>query len=184
MCLQQCSPADASHQCMAVPQHSCTQMGRRRWPPPWGTFKLSFGYLWVQFFAWFSHVVLGLLQEAQHGIHMGISFPPCSAAVRAQHMESMFQKTSIFSRFFAICFSFLLSSIPWKYRFSLGKIDIFQVFAKNVLLQFATIFLLKNLSKTLPKSGLNSSKIDVENVSFFNIDFFASRPGFGRVWGL
>ena len=33
MCLQQCSPADASHQCMAVPQHSCTQMGRRRWPP-------------------------------------------------------------------------------------------------------------------------------------------------------
>ena len=33
MCLQQCSPADASLQCMAVPQHSCTQMGRRRWPP-------------------------------------------------------------------------------------------------------------------------------------------------------
>ena len=87
VCLQQCSPADASHQCMAVPQHSCTQMGRRRWPPPWGTFKLSFGYLWVQFFAWFSHVVLGLLQEAQHGIHMGISFPSWSAAVRAQHME-------------------------------------------------------------------------------------------------
>ena len=36
MCLQQCSPADASLQCMAVPQHSCTQMGRRRWPPPGG----------------------------------------------------------------------------------------------------------------------------------------------------
>ena len=33
MCLQQCSPADASLQCMAVPQHSCTRMGRRRWPP-------------------------------------------------------------------------------------------------------------------------------------------------------
>ena len=33
MCLQQCSPADADLQCMAVPQHSCTQMGRRRWPP-------------------------------------------------------------------------------------------------------------------------------------------------------
>ena len=36
MCLQQCSPADASLKCMAVPQHSCTQMGRRRWPPPGG----------------------------------------------------------------------------------------------------------------------------------------------------
>ena len=37
MCLQQCSPADASLQCMAVPQHSCPQMGRRRWPPPGGS---------------------------------------------------------------------------------------------------------------------------------------------------
>ena len=36
MCLQQCSPADASLQCMAVPQHSCTQMGRRRWATPGG----------------------------------------------------------------------------------------------------------------------------------------------------
>ena len=36
MCLQQCSPADASLKCMAVPQHSCTQMGRRGWPPPGG----------------------------------------------------------------------------------------------------------------------------------------------------
>ena len=33
ICLQQCSPADASLKGMAVPQHSCTQMGRRRWPP-------------------------------------------------------------------------------------------------------------------------------------------------------
>ena len=63
-------------------------------------FELGFGYLWAQFFAWFSHVMLGLLHEAQHGIHMGISFPPCSAAVRAQHMESMFQKTFIFSELF------------------------------------------------------------------------------------
>ena len=36
MCLQQCSPADASLKGMAVPQHSCSQMGRRRWPPPGG----------------------------------------------------------------------------------------------------------------------------------------------------
>ena len=32
MCLQQCSPADASLKCMAVPQ-----MGRRRCPPPRGS---------------------------------------------------------------------------------------------------------------------------------------------------
>ena len=47
MCLQQCSPADASLQCMAVPQHSCTQMGRRRWPPlggvQWNWFQGAFG---------------------------------------------------------------------------------------------------------------------------------------------
>ena len=33
MCLQQCSPADASLKCMAVPQRSCTNWVRRRWPP-------------------------------------------------------------------------------------------------------------------------------------------------------
>ena len=36
MCLQHCSPAHASLKGMAVPQDSCTQMGRRRWPPPGG----------------------------------------------------------------------------------------------------------------------------------------------------
>ena len=38
MCLQHCSPAHASLKGMAVPQDSCTQMGRRRWPP-WGEFN-------------------------------------------------------------------------------------------------------------------------------------------------
>ena len=33
MCLQRCSPADACLKCMAIPLRSCTQMGRRRWPP-------------------------------------------------------------------------------------------------------------------------------------------------------
>ena len=33
MCLQQCSPADARLKCMAVPQRSCTNWVRRRWPP-------------------------------------------------------------------------------------------------------------------------------------------------------
>ena len=96
-------------------------------------------------------------------------------------MESMFQKTSIFSWFLVIVFSLLLSSKPWKYRFYLGKIDIFKGFTKNALLQFSTNFLLKNLSKTFPKRGLNPSKIDVKNVSFFNIDFFGFWP---RFWTL
>ena len=33
MSLRRCSPADARLKCMAIPQRSCTQMGRRRWPP-------------------------------------------------------------------------------------------------------------------------------------------------------
>ena len=33
MRLQQCSPADARLKCMAVPQRSCTNWVRRRWPP-------------------------------------------------------------------------------------------------------------------------------------------------------
>ena len=33
MCLQQCSPADARLKCMAVPQRSCSNWVRRRWPP-------------------------------------------------------------------------------------------------------------------------------------------------------
>ena len=45
MCLQQCSPADARLKCMAVPQRSCTQMGRRRWPPlggvQWNPLKIE-----------------------------------------------------------------------------------------------------------------------------------------------
>ena len=38
MSLRRCSPADARLKCMAIPQRSCTQMGRRRWPP-WGEFN-------------------------------------------------------------------------------------------------------------------------------------------------
>ena len=36
----------------------------------------------------------------------------------------------------------------------------------------------KNLPKTIPKRGPNPLKIDVENVSFFNIVFFGFRPRF------
>ena len=49
---------------------------------------------------------------------------------------------------------------------------------------FVCIFGPKNLPKTLPKRSPNPSKIDAENVLFFNIDFFGSRPRFWRVLGL
>ena len=97
--------------------------------------------------------------------------------------KSMFQKTSIFSRFFATVFVYLLSWKPWKYQFSLGKTTIFKVFAKNVFLQFSCIFGPKNLPKTLPKRSPNDEKIDVKNVLFFNIDFWGFRPRFWRVLG-
>ena len=56
----------------------------------------------------FSKAMRSLLQGSQHGIHIGISLPPCSAAVRAQHMESkktmskkdLFQDTLLSSIFF------------------------------------------------------------------------------------
>ena len=40
----------------------------------------------------------------------------------------------------------------------------------------------KSLPKTVPKRGLNLSKIDVKNVLFFNIVFFASWSDFGASW--
>ena len=52
-----------------------------------------------------------------------------------------------------------------------------------MFLQFSCIFGPKNLPKTLPKRDLNPSKIDAENVMFFNIVFFRFRPRFWRVLG-
>ena len=52
MCFLQCSPAHARLQSMAVPQHSCTQMGRRRWPPPGGNqLNQIFEQFWRLFFS-------------------------------------------------------------------------------------------------------------------------------------
>ena len=111
-------------------------------------------------------------------------FPKPSPNPSKTPSKSMFQKTSIFSRFFATVFVYLLSWKPWKYQFSLGKTTIFKVFAQNVFLQFSRIFGPKNLSKTLPKRSPNDEKIDVKNVLFFNIDFWGFRPRFWRVLGL
>ena len=49
--------------------------------------------------------------------------------------------------------------------------------------QIQRIFGPKNIPKTLPKRGPNPSKIDAENVLFFNIDFFGFWPAFWRVLG-
>ena len=40
------------------------------------------------------------------------------------------------------------------------------------------------MPKTLPKRGLNPSKIDAKNVLFFHTDFFGFGIQFWRVWGL
>jgi len=43
---------------------------------------------------------------------------------------------------------------------------------------------MKTVPKTLPKQGLNPSKIDAGNMSIFNIDFRRFWPRFGRALGL
>ena len=88
--------------------------------------------------------------------------------------------------FEVFCYSFCIFVILETLKISifLGKTTIFKVFTKNVFLQFSCIFGPKNLPKTLPKRSPNPSKIDAENVMFFNIDFFGFRPRFWRVLGL
>ena len=61
---------------------------------------------------------------------------------------------------------------------------IFKVFAKIVFLLFPCIFGPKNLSKTLPKRGLDPLKIDAKNDLFFNFDFLGFWPRFGSLLGL
>ena len=62
-------------------------------------------------------------------------------------------KNMQFSMHFCYFFIFFVSSISWKYVFYLGKIIIFKVFAKSMLLQFSCIFPPKNHLKTFPKRG-------------------------------
>ena len=98
--------------------------------------------------------------------------------------KTTFQKTSIFSRFFATVFVYLLSRKPWKYQFSLGKITIFKDFAKIVFLLFPCIFGQKNLPKTIPKRSPNPLTIDAKNGLFFNFEFLGFWPRFGSLLGL
>ena len=62
-------------------------------PPGW--ILKGFGYLRTTFWSVLGPVLDSisdtmrlLLHDAQHGFHIRFSFSPCSAAVRAQHMES------------------------------------------------------------------------------------------------
>ena len=85
---------------------------------------------------------------------------------------------------FCYFFIFFVSSISWKYVFYLGKILIFNVFAKSMLLRFSYIFPPKNRLKTFPKWGPSAHKIDAKNVLFSDIHFFTFLLRFWRVLGL
>ncbi len=95
-----------------------------------------------------------------------------------------FKKTHDFWAHFRQHLSKLQASKPWKYQFRLDGSTIFKVFAKIVFLVFPCIFGPKNLSKTLPKRGLDSLKIYAKNDLFFNYDFLGFWPRFGSPLGL
>ena len=98
--------------------------------------------------------------------------------------KSSLEKTLDFSSVFVRFFLVFRSSISWECAFYHSKTTNPEVFAKIVLFRFSFISLPKNLPKTPPKQSPNPSKIDAENVLFFNIDFLGFRPRFGRVLGL
>ena len=95
-------------------------------------------------------------------------------------LQQTLDVSSVFVRFFPI----FRSSISWKCAFYHSKTTNPKVFAKIVLFRFSSIFHPKNLPKTPPKRGPNPSKIDAENVLFFNIVFLGFRPRFGSLLGL
>ena len=75
--------------------------------------------------------------------------------------------------------------------FRLADIEILcaqPVFCKDFLFfafsDLASFLVPKNLPKSLPKRGPNPSKIDAENVLFFNIDFWRCWPPFWSLLGL
>ena len=93
------------------------------------------------------------------------------------------QKTSSFSKLF--CYFLYIFSIFWFLRninFTNGQ---FQVFAQSALLQFSTNFFSKIIQKPFQNQAwtkkISMSKI---NITFFDVNFFASWPRFGRAAGL
>ena len=84
------------------------------------------------------------------------------------------KKDAIFWQFL----SFFGCPISLKSSFSLGKINIFESFAKNVFLQRSIDFASKNLPKTLQKRRPKPSRIDIENRRFSTSIF----SGFGLLF--
>ena len=97
------------------------------------------------------------------------------------HPKSMSQKTCDFSSIFARNMLCCNSA-------DIDFLLVFTMFFACRTLFFkslsACIFGPKNLPKTLPKRGPNPSKIDAENVLFFNIDFLGFWPRFWSLLGL
>ena len=133
--------------------------------------------------AWFASLVALIAADNPCWHYLRCFFFSFGAAVCAPHMESSLEKTldlsSVFVRFFLV----FRSSISWKCAFYHSKTTNPEVFAKITPLRFSSIFLPTNLPKTFPKRGPNPSKIDGENVLFFNIDFLGFRHRFWRVLG-
>ena len=71
-----------------------------------------------------------------------------------------------------------------RHRFRIGFSNTFACRALFFESLFECILGPKNLPKTSPKRCPNPLKIDVENVLFFNIDFWGFRPRFWSLLGL
>ena len=89
------------------------------------------------------------------------------------------QKTYRFLLFFERCSFKFQTFETWKISIFLKGKSIFFRFSQKCVFAFGTHFgCKKNLPKTLRKWRLNALKIDVKNVLFFNVVFFASWPRF------
>ena len=108
-------------------------------------------------------------------------FPkPCQNPPKI-HLKSRFQKTYNFSSIFARVLMLVARASIKKTCAHAVFCWCFTQFSVSLL---ACIFDAKTLLKTLPKRGPNPSKIDAENVLFFNIDFLGFWPRFWSLLGL
>ena len=97
------------------------------------------------------------------------------------HSKAMSQKTCDFSSNFA---RKMLCCNSADIDFVLVFPILFACWALFFESLFECILIPKNLQKTTPKRRPNPLKIDVKNMSFFNIVFFGFRPRFWKVLGL
>ena len=93
--------------------------------------------------------------------------------------KSTSQKTCDVSSIFTWLFMFVAKPTSKKRAPTQCFVD----FSHDSAYHFSNIFDPKNLLKTFPKRRPNPCKIDVENVWFFNIDFFGFWTRFRRLLG-